>query len=54
MSLNQVILKELVNATVGRQKKTDLSDLVGQWTPDPGFDEIIASQRQVVDLERWK
>jgi hypothetical protein len=53
-SLNQVVVEELVAATVGRKKKADLSDLCGQWEPDPGFDEIIASQRQVIDWERWK
>jgi hypothetical protein len=54
LSLNQAVVEELVVATVGRQKKADFSDLVGQWTPDPGFDEIIASQRQVIDLDKWK
>jgi hypothetical protein len=53
-SLNQAIVDELVAATVGRKKKTDLSDICGQWEPDPGFDEIIASQRQVIDWDRWK
>jgi hypothetical protein len=54
LSLNQAVVEELVGATVGRQKKADFSDLVGKWTPDPGFDEIIASQRQVIDWDRWK
>jgi hypothetical protein len=54
LSLNQTIVEELVGATVGREKKSALSDLVGQWEPDPGFDEIIASQRQVIDWEKWK
>ena len=52
-SLNQVILDELAAATGGRKPKADFSDLVGRWTPDPAFDEIIASQRQI-DLEKWK
>ncbi len=29
------------------------SNLVGQWTPDPAFDEIIAAQRQI-DWDKWK
>jgi hypothetical protein len=37
----------LTRATVGRLRKTDFSDLVGRWTPDAGFDEIVASQRQI-------
>ena len=53
-SLNQLILEELGAATSGSKKKADYSDLVGKWEPDPGFDEIIASQRQVIDWDRWK
>ena len=45
-SLNQVIVDELVRATVGRKRRADFSDLVGQWIPDPAFDEILAAQRQ--------
>ena len=52
-SLNQVILAELEVPTVGRQQFADFSDLAGKWTPDPAFDEIIASQRQI-DSETWK
>lgn len=52
-SLNQVILDELTVATVGRKQRADFSDLVGQWTPDPAFDEILASQRQI-DWDKWK
>ena len=52
-SLNQVIIDELTEATITRKKKADFSDVVGKWTPDPGFDEIIASQRQI-DWEKWK
>ena len=54
LSLNQAVVEELIGATVGRQKKADFSDLVGKWEPDPGFDEIIASQRQVIDWDKWK
>ncbi len=53
ISLNQVILDELVDATLGRKRKADFSDLVGRWTPDAGFDEIIAAQRQI-DWDKWK
>jgi len=52
-SLNQVIVDELTRATIGRERKADFSDLVGKWTPDPGFDETIAAQRQI-DWEKWK
>jgi hypothetical protein len=52
LSLNQVIVEELTAATIGRPKRGDFSDLVGQWTPDPAFDEIVSSQRQI-DPEKW-
>jgi hypothetical protein len=53
LSLNQVVVDELTRATIGRTRKSDFSGLVGQWTPDPVFDEVIASQRQI-DWDRWK
>ena len=52
-SLNQVILDELVAVTSARTQKEDFSDLVGQWTPDPAFDETMAGHRQI-DREKWK
>lgn len=52
-SLNQVILDELALATIGGKQRADFSDLVGQWTPDPAFDEILAAQRQI-DWDKWK
>jgi hypothetical protein len=52
-SLNQVILDELTAATVGHPRRADFSDLVGRWTPDPAFDEILAAQRQI-DRDKWK
>ena len=52
-SLNQIIVEELTDAAVGRRPKADFSDLVGQWTADAGFDEVMAAQRQI-DAERWK
>ena len=52
-SLNQMILDELTLATVGHKRRTDFSDLVGHWTPDPAFDEILAAQRQI-DWDKWK
>jgi len=52
-SLNQLVIDELTRATIGRTRKADFSELVGQWTPDPAFDEVIASQRQV-DWDKWK
>jgi hypothetical protein len=53
ISLNQVVVDELTRATIGGARKADFSGLVGQWTPDPGFDEVIAAQRQI-DPEKWK
>jgi hypothetical protein len=53
LSLNQVILDELSQATVGRKRKADFSDLVGRWTPDAAFDEILAAQRKI-DWNKWK
>ena len=52
-SLNQVILDELSAAVTGRAQRADFKDLVGQWTPDPQFDEIIKSQRKI-DRGKWK
>ena len=52
-SLNRVVIDELTRALIGRAVKADFSDLVGKWTPDQAFDEIVASQRQI-DLEKWK
>jgi len=52
-SLNQVIVDELTAVTAGVRKRADFHDLVGQWTPDPAFDDIVASQRQI-DPDKWK
>ena len=52
-SLNQLIVDELAAVTIGDKPRADFSDLVGRWTPDPAFDEILASQRQI-DWDRWK
>ena len=51
-SLNRVVVDELTRALIGRSIKADFSDLVGKWTPDPAFDDIVASQRQI-DPEKW-
>jgi hypothetical protein len=53
ISLNQVVVNELIRVTIGHTRKADFSGLVGQWTPDPEFDDILASQRQI-DWEKWK
>ncbi len=52
-SLNQLILEELTQATIGHQQRADFSDLVGRWVPDPAFDEILSAQRQI-DWDKWK
>jgi hypothetical protein len=51
--LKQVIVGELGEAGGGAKKRADFSDLVGKWTPDPGFDEIIAAGRKI-DRDKWK
>lgn len=48
-----MVLNELTRAVIGRPVKADFSDLVGKWTPDPAFDEILAAQRQI-DPEKWR
>jgi hypothetical protein len=40
-------------AAGGHRRRADFSDLVGRWTPDPAFDEILAAQRQI-DADKWK
>ena len=52
-SLNQLILDELTAAAIGARRRADFSDVVGQWTADPGFDEVVAAQRQI-DWDQWK
>jgi hypothetical protein len=52
-SLNQLILEELTASTIGSPRRADFSDLVGRWTPDPAFDEIVTAQRQI-DWDKWK
>lgn len=53
LSLNQVIVEELALATGTAAQRADFSDLVGKWTDDPGFDDVIASQRKI-DRKKWK
>ena len=52
-SLNQLIVDELTAATIGHSPRADFSDLVGQWVPDPAFDDIMAAQR-AIDWDKWK
>ena len=51
-SLNQVIVDKLTCAVMGHEHRADFSDLVGKWTPDHSFDEIIAAQHQI-DADKW-
>ncbi len=53
LSLNRLIVDELATLATGGRKRADFSDLLGTWTPDAEFDEIIASQRQI-DHDKWK
>jgi hypothetical protein len=48
-----LIVDELTAATTGLRKRADFGDLVGKWTPDPEFDEILAGQRHN-DPDKWK
>ena len=53
-SLNRVVVDELTRAILSRSPvKADFSDLVGKWTPDTAFNEIVASQRRI-DTGKWK
>jgi hypothetical protein len=38
---------------IGQKRRADFSDLVGRWTSDPAFDEVLAAQRQI-DPDKWK
>jgi len=53
VSLNQMIVEELSEAAIGSRNRADFSDLVGKWTPDAAFDEILAAGRQI-DRDKWK
>jgi hypothetical protein len=53
VSLNQIIVEELSEAAMGAKIRADFSDLVGKWTPDAAFDEILAAARQI-DRDKWK
>lgn len=46
-SLNNVVLDELIASNCGWRPKADFRDLVGQWIPDPEFDEVLAAQRRI-------
>jgi plasmid stability protein len=53
VSLNQTIVEELSEAAIGARRRADFSDLVGKWTPDAAFDEVLAAGRQI-DRDKWK
>jgi hypothetical protein len=48
-----VVIDESTRATKGHPRRSDFAEFVSQWTPDPAFDEVIASQRQI-DWDKWK
>jgi hypothetical protein len=52
-SLNHVIVEELTAATIRGPRPADFSGVVGRWTPDSAFDEILAAGRQI-DWDKWK
>jgi hypothetical protein len=41
------LIKGIGQCTNDQKRLVDFSDLVGRWTPDETFDEILASQRLV-------
>jgi len=51
-SPNRSVVDELAAAAIGRPNRADFTDLVGPWTPDPAFHEILASQRRI-DPDKW-
>jgi len=53
VSLNHQVVDELARATVGHARKADFSDLVGQWQPDSGFDDIARAHRKI-DRKEWE
>ena len=53
VSLNQMIVEQLREAATVARSRADFSDLVGKWTPDPAFDEILAAGRKI-DRDKWK
>lgn len=52
-SLNQEIVDTLAEATVGRKRYADFSDLGPAWQPDASFDEVMTAQRQI-DEAKWR
>ncbi|MEK7753314.1 MAG: hypothetical protein AAB654_15425 [Acidobacteriota bacterium] len=55
ISLNQLLVEELVNATGASPKRSyrSLKPLAGRWKEDPEFDRILADQRQI-DWSLWR
>lgn len=47
VSLNRVILDELIAVTVGRAPRADFSDLVGGWPAEADVDAALAEQRRI-------
>jgi hypothetical protein len=52
-NLNGIGVEELTAASIGTPQKEDFSDVTGKWTPDRGFDEVLAAQRKI-DRAKWK
>jgi hypothetical protein len=52
-SINEVIVDALTQATIGRKKYRDFSDVCGKMEPDPAFDEMLEWQRQI-HPDDWK
>lgn len=43
---------EELRAAMSVRKQANFSELVGKWTSDPAFDDVVASQRQI-DPDKW-
>ena len=55
-SLNEAALQALMDGTGlngVRQKRRDLSDIIGMWKPDKAFEDALTAQDQV-DEDLWK
>jgi hypothetical protein len=53
VSINRLIIDELVKVTVGKRKHADFAEFVGGWQSDEVFDAAVAEQRKVYESD-WE
>ena len=53
VSINQLVIDELVKATVGKRRHADFAEFVGAWQADEDFDAAVAEQRRVYESD-WE